>query len=32
MSEVYADRLLDALDGSVPHVRSHDGKHLSPTR
>lgn len=25
MSEVYAIRLLDALDGAGPHVRSHDG-------
>lgn len=32
MSEVYAVRLLDALDGDGPHVRSHDGKHLSPAR
>ncbi|WP_434100952.1 NUDIX hydrolase [Streptomyces microflavus] len=28
MSEVYAIRLLDALDGAGPHVRSHDGEHL----
>ncbi|WTH10544.1 NUDIX domain-containing protein [Streptomyces sp. NBC_01578] len=28
MSEVYAIRLLDALDGAGPHVRSHDSKHL----
>ncbi|MFD4758536.1 NUDIX hydrolase [Streptomyces sp. NPDC058439] len=28
MSEVYAVRLLDALDGAGPHVRSHDGRHL----
>ncbi|MEW2469290.1 NUDIX domain-containing protein [Streptomyces sp. NPDC046994] len=28
MSEVYAVRLLDALDGAGPHVRSHDGKQL----
>ncbi|MFF4370460.1 NUDIX hydrolase [Streptomyces sp. NPDC001594] len=28
MSEVYAVRLLDALDGNGPHVRSHDGRHL----
>ncbi len=28
MSEVYAICLLDALDGAVPHIRSHDGKHL----
>ncbi len=27
MAEVYAIRLLDALDGAGPHVRSHDGKH-----
>nr|WP_187279013.1 NUDIX domain-containing protein [Streptomyces lavendulae] len=30
MSEVFAVRLLDALDGNGPHVRSHDGKHLIP--
>lgn len=30
MSEVYAVRLLDALDGNGPHVRSHDGKRLVP--
>ncbi|MFB6825119.1 NUDIX hydrolase [Streptomyces virginiae] len=28
MSEVYAIRLLDALDEAGPHVRSHDGRHL----
>lgn len=28
MAEVYAIRLLDALDGSGPHVRSHDGRQL----
>ncbi len=28
MTEVYAVRLLDALDGNRPHVRSHDGKQL----
>ncbi|KQX16819.1 NUDIX hydrolase [Streptomyces sp. Root431] len=28
MSEVYAIRLLDAVDGNGPHVRSHDGKQL----
>ncbi|MEU0276832.1 NUDIX domain-containing protein [Streptomyces sp. NPDC006307] len=32
MSEVYAVRLLDALDGEGPHVRSHDGKHLLQAR
>ncbi|WP_405944271.1 NUDIX hydrolase [Streptomyces sp. NBC_00932] len=32
MGEVYAVRLLDALDGAGPHVRSHDGKRLTPTR
>ncbi|SCE52789.1 ADP-ribose pyrophosphatase YjhB, NUDIX family [Streptomyces sp. DvalAA-43] len=32
MSEVYAIRLLDALDGTGPHVRSHDGKHLISAR
>ncbi|MGW1112297.1 NUDIX domain-containing protein [Streptomyces albidoflavus] len=30
MAEVYAIRLLDALDGAGPHLRSHDGKHLIP--
>ncbi|WP_405934782.1 NUDIX domain-containing protein [Streptomyces longwoodensis] len=30
MSEVFAIRLLDALDGNGPHVRSHDGKRLIP--
>ncbi|WP_405459550.1 NUDIX domain-containing protein [Streptomyces sp. NBC_00101] len=30
MSEAYAVRLLDALDGNGPHVRSHDGKNLIP--
>ncbi|MGY4389576.1 NUDIX hydrolase [Streptomyces sp. TE12347] len=28
MSEVYAIRLLDALDEAGPHVRSHDGRQL----
>lgn len=28
MSEVYAIRLLDALDGAGPHVRTHDGRQL----
>ncbi len=28
MAEVYAIRLLDALDDKRPHVRSHDGRHL----
>ena len=28
MAEVFAIRLLDALDGNGPHVRSHDGKQL----
>ncbi|MFD0007575.1 NUDIX hydrolase [Streptomyces sp. NPDC127178] len=28
MSEVFAVRILDALDGNGPHVRSHDGKKL----
>ncbi|WP_458076833.1 NUDIX hydrolase [Streptomyces sp. EMB26] len=28
MGEVYAVRLLDALDGGGPHVRSHDGRHF----
>ncbi|MBT2527956.1 NUDIX domain-containing protein [Streptomyces sp. ISL-99] len=32
MSEVYAVRLLDALDEEGPHVRSHDGKRLTPAR
>lgn len=30
MVEVFAIRLLDALDGNGPHVRSHDGKRLIP--
>jgi ADP-ribose pyrophosphatase YjhB (NUDIX family) len=29
MSEVYAVRLLDALDSAGPHVRSHDGMRLT---
>ncbi|MDX3236689.1 NUDIX domain-containing protein [Streptomyces sp. ME03-5709C] len=29
MAEVYAVRLLDSLDSNGPHVRSHDGKHLT---
>ncbi len=32
MSEVFAIRLLDALDDAGPHVRSHDGKHLVQAR
>jgi ADP-ribose pyrophosphatase YjhB (NUDIX family) len=32
MAEVYAVRLLDALDGHGPHVRSHDGRHLIQAR
>ncbi|MGW1046274.1 NUDIX hydrolase [Streptomyces sp. NPDC002547] len=28
MAEVFAVRLLDALDGDGPHVRSHDGKQV----
>ncbi|OII62674.1 NUDIX hydrolase [Streptomyces sp. CC53] len=32
MSEVFAIRLLDALDGHGPHVRSHDGTQLITTR
>lgn len=32
MSEVYAVRLLDALDGKGPHVRTHDGKRLTSGR
>ncbi|MFC4564062.1 NUDIX hydrolase [Nocardiopsis mangrovi] len=28
MSEVYAIRLLDALDADRPHVRTHDGRRL----
>ncbi|MGW7460350.1 NUDIX hydrolase [Streptomyces sp. NPDC054797] len=28
MAEVFAIRLLDALDEAGPHVRSHDGRHL----
>ena len=30
MSEAFAVRLLDALDGNGPHVRSHDGRNLIP--
>ncbi|WP_369247276.1 NUDIX hydrolase [Streptomyces sp. R41] len=30
MSEVFAVRVLDALDRNGPHVRSHDGKRLIP--
>ncbi|MET7383264.1 NUDIX domain-containing protein [Streptomyces sp. NPDC005526] len=32
MAEVFAIRLLDALDGNGPHVRSHDGKHLTAAK
>ncbi|MEU6497660.1 NUDIX domain-containing protein [Streptomyces sp. NPDC046984] len=32
MAEVFAIRLLDALDGNGPHVRSHDGKQLTPAQ
>lgn len=32
MTEVFAVRLLDALDGNGPQVRSHDGKHLIQAR
>lgn len=32
MSEVYAIRLLDALDEDGPHVRSHDGRQLLTVR
>lgn len=32
MSSVYAVRLLDALDGDGPHVRSHDGRQLLTVR
>ncbi len=32
MGEVYAIRLLDALDTSNPHVRTHDGVHLTSAR
>lgn len=28
MSEAFAIRLLDALDGNGPHVRSHDGQRV----
>ncbi|MFD8289146.1 NUDIX hydrolase [Streptomyces lavendulae] len=31
MSEVYATRLLDALDEAGPHVRSHDGRQFLRT-
>lgn len=30
MAEIYAIRLLDALDHAGPHVRSHDGRRLIP--
>ncbi|MFF8943064.1 NUDIX hydrolase [Streptomyces sp. NPDC014864] len=30
MSEVFAIRVLDALDSNGPHVRSHDGRQLIP--
>ncbi|MFF0143327.1 NUDIX hydrolase [Streptomyces sp. NPDC005227] len=32
MAEVFAIRLLDALDGNGPHVRSHDGKSVIAAR
>ncbi|WP_433546540.1 NUDIX hydrolase [Streptomyces sp. CA-294286] len=32
MSEVYAIRLRDALDGDGPHVRTHDGHRMIPAR
>ncbi|GAA4907915.1 NUDIX hydrolase [Streptomyces coeruleoprunus] len=32
MAEVYAVRLLDAIDGAGPHVRSHDGRQLLKIR
>ncbi|WP_234376286.1 NUDIX hydrolase [Streptomyces sp. CB01201] len=32
MAEVFAIRLLDALDGNGPHVRNHDGKSLIAAR
>ncbi|MGN9793565.1 NUDIX hydrolase [Streptomyces sp. OZ13] len=32
MTEVYAVRLLDAVDGAGPHVRSHDGRQLNTAR
>lgn len=32
MSEVYSIRLLEALDEAGPHVRSHDGKRMTPAR
>ncbi|MGW1136389.1 NUDIX hydrolase [Streptomyces zhihengii] len=32
MTEVYAVRLLDAVDGAGPHVRSHDGQRLTSAR
>ncbi|SNT07593.1 hypothetical protein SAMN05216252_113139 [Actinacidiphila glaucinigra] len=31
MSEVFAFRLLDALDDSSPYVRNHDGQHVIPS-
>ncbi|WP_285734544.1 NUDIX domain-containing protein [Nocardiopsis sp. ATB16-24] len=32
MREVYAVRMLDALDPSNPHVRTHDGRQLSSSK
>ncbi|GAA3759105.1 NUDIX domain-containing protein [Salinactinospora qingdaonensis] len=32
MNQVYAIRLLDALDTNTPHVRTHDGTHLIQTK
>ncbi|GAA3488943.1 NUDIX hydrolase [Streptomyces cremeus] len=32
MSEVYAIRLRDALNGDGPHVRTHDGHRMIPAR
>lgn len=29
MPEVFAIRLLDAVDGASPHIRSHDGRRLT---
>ncbi|SIO90649.1 Nudix hydrolase family protein [Nocardiopsis sp. JB363] len=32
MGEVYAVRLLDALEPNLPHIRTHDGKQLSSSQ
>lgn len=30
MTEAFAVRMTDALDGPWPHIRHHDGTHLLP--